>query len=79
MVKTYYFGLMWNDFGQKSGLFHRVGGDQSATLDAICQHVCHILKFMNQPGYSGHCWCELRNPRWRPIWPPEINVRGCGI
>ena len=34
---------------------------------------------MNLQGYSGHCWCELRNPRWPPKWPPEINTRGCGI
>ena len=34
---------------------------------------------MDLPGYSGHCWWGLRNLRWRPRWPPEINVRGCGI
>ena len=34
---------------------------------------------MNLTGYSGRCWCELRNSRWRPRWPPEINTRGCCI
>ena len=71
--------IWWSDYGQKSGLFHRVGGDQSTTLNVIYQNVCHSLKFMNLPGYSGYCWCELRNPRWRPRWPPEINKIGCGI
>ena len=54
-------------------------GDQSTTLNLIYQNVCHTLKFMNLPGYSGHCWCGLRNPRWRPRWPPEINARGCCV
>ena len=52
-----------------------MGGDQSTTLNVIYQNVRHILKFMNPPGYSGHCWCGLRNPRW----PPDINVGGCYI
>ena len=57
----------------------KVGGDQSTTFNVIYQNVHHILKFMNPPGYSGHCWCGLRNLRWRPRWPPDINVRGCYI
>ena len=57
----------------------RWGGDQSTTLNVIYQNVCHTLKFLTLPRYSGHCWCRLRNPRWRPRWPPEINARGCGI
>ena len=56
-----------------------MGGDQSTTLNVIYQNVRHTLKFMNLPGYSVHCWCELRNPRWHPRWPPEINARGCGV
>ena len=65
--------------GWLSRLNWRLGGDQSTTLNVIFQNVCHTLKFMNLPGYSGHCWCELRNPRWRPRWPPEINTKGCCV
>ena len=40
---------------------------------------CYIPKCLSFPEvYSGHCWCKLRNPRWRPRWRPEINTRGCG-
>ena len=31
---------------------------------------------IHRPGYSDHCWCGLRNLRWCPRWPPEINARG---
>ena len=39
---------------KKNGLFHRVGGDQSTTLNVIYQNVCHSLKLRKLPGYSGH-------------------------
>ena len=48
-------------------------------MNVIYQNVCHTLKFMNLPEYSGHCWFGLRNSRWRPRWPPEINARGCFV
>ena len=53
----------------------KVGGNQSTTLNVINQNVGHTLKIMNLPGANGHCWCGLRNPRWRPRWLPEINAR----
>ena len=58
-------GLILERLWSKSGLFHRVGGDQSTTFNVTYPNVCHSLKFMNLPRYSGHCWFELRNPRWR--------------
>ena len=57
----------------------KVGWGQSTTLNVIYKIVCHTLELMNRPRYSGRCWCGLRNPRWRPSWPLEINARGCCI
>ena len=49
------------------------------------QTECYIPKCWSCPEVnesamtSGHCWCGLRNPRWRTRWLPEINARGCCI
>ena len=57
----------------------KVGWWPKYYIDVLYRNVCHTPKFMNLPGYSGQCWCGLRNPRRRPRWPPEINARGCCV